>query len=130
MRADRRFDRVAAWKAGLLIVVRGGCRATSYWLLAGLLGTVAVLTFAVSASLHVRGAPLLPTAELLAPRFLLARHGSAFLLLAFIAALPLFVGLHRRERRVGIADALDVKPHAAATAFGRACGMALLCGVW
>ena len=124
--AHRQLDSVAAWTAGLLIVVRDGCRAAGYWLLAGLLGAVAVLTFAVCASLHARGASLLPTAEILAPRFLLARHGSVFLLLAFVVALPLFVGLHHRERRTGIAEALDVKPHATATVFGRACGMTLL----
>lgn len=102
---------LAAAAAGAAIVLRSAQRSPAYWTLVAALLAVGVGTFSFYAGLHNRGAAVLPIADILAPRFLLATHGTALLTLAFFASTA-FVGvLGGREARLGLAEAVGAKGH-------------------
>ena len=120
---------VAAASAGAAIVLRSVRRSVAYWLFVAALGAVGVAAFAFYADLHSRGAPLLPIADILSPRFLLSTHGTTLLALAFFASTAFVAVLGGREAHLGLAEALDAKAHAnLALLFGRVFALAAL--VW
>lgn len=103
---------LAAASAGAAIVFRSARRSVAYGLSVAALGAVAVATFAFHADLHTSGAPLLPIADILSPRFLPATHGTALLTLALFAGTAFVAALGGREASLGLAEALDTKAHA------------------
>lgn len=91
---------------------RSARRSVAYGLSVAALGAVAVATFAFHAGLHTSGAPLLPIADILSPRFLPATHGTALLTIAFLASTAFVAALGGREASLGLAAALGAKAHA------------------